>query len=170
MTETPARPEKRKIEMTPLVLITSTGEHRRKENSGETFLSRRVEALALILVIAVAVATPAASFYFKEAWGIPARDADGTFNMVGRDPEAGGWSSTELVVHLNETVRIRVHSMDTIHGLSISKFGVDSGPVKYGEPLVVEFVADEVGEFIMSCSIRCSPLHGEMIATMRVVE
>lgn len=170
MTEPPARREKRTIEKTPLILITSTGEHRRKENSGDTFLSRRVEALALILVIAVAVATPAASFYFKEPWGIPAKDADGTLNMVGRNPEAGGWTLSEIVVHLNETVRIRVHSMDTVHGLSISKFGVDSGPVKYGAPIVVEFVADHLGEFVISCNVRCSPLHSEMIATLRVVE
>lgn len=168
MTEKPAAPARKKIDPTPLVIITSTGEHRRRETAGTTFLSRRVEALALALVLAVAVATPAASFYFKDAWGIPPRDADGTFNMVGRAPEYGGWSQRELVVHLNETVRIRVHSMDTIHGLGIAKFGVDSGPVKYGEPAVVEFVANELGEFTISCTVRCSQLHSEMIATLRV--
>ena len=76
MPETPNPPPKRKIEATPLVLITKTGEHRRKDTSGQVFISRRMEALALALVVAAAIATPALSFTMRDEWGVPARDAD----------------------------------------------------------------------------------------------
>lgn len=69
--------------------------------------------------------------------------------------------STISVVE-GDTVRLRIRSADRAHGIGIKAFRVKSLIPRAGEAITVEFVADRVGRFDITCSEYCGTGHGEM--------
>ena len=67
-----------------------------------------------------------------------------------------------LEVVQGETVRIVVRSEDSKHGFGIKQLDVKTEVPKTGEPATIEFVADEAGEFEITCTQWCGKGHKKM--------
>lgn len=127
---------------------------------------KRIERLALILVLAIAVGVPGAVFSYR-ALHRPAAGSDEIF-LVVRTAERGGFEPGRIVVKRGRQVRIRILAEDVTHGVQLLHFGVDAGAIKTGTMKVVEFTPDRAGEFPFYCSVRCSPLHMALMGTLVV--
>lgn len=64
-------------------------------------------------------------------------------------------------VSKDDIVRLRVVSVDVLHGISIDAYGINK-QLPPGKAVTVEFVADIVGEFHVHCSIYCGEGHDFM--------
>ena len=127
---------------------------------------KRIERLALAVVLAIVIGLPAAVFSYQRLYG-PAARTDAIFLRV-RTVEGGGFDPARIVVKRGQRVKIRILAEDVTHGFQLLHFGVDAGAVKTGTTKVVEFTADRVGEFPFYCSVRCSPLHMALMGTLVV--
>jgi cytochrome c oxidase subunit 2 len=90
-----------------------------------------------------------------------AADADGPreFQVIAKKYE---FVPARLEVVQGETVRIVVRSEDSKHGFGIKLLDVKTEVPKTGEPATVEFVADEIGEFEITCTQWCGKGHKSM--------
>ena len=70
------------------------------------------------------------------------------FRITAREGEI---TPAKIKVRKGDRVRITFVSKDSSYGVKIGKFGVKR-TVKEGEPVTVEFIATEKGEFPMRCS------------------
>ncbi|OFW07617.1 MAG: hypothetical protein A3I61_17665 [Acidobacteria bacterium RIFCSPLOWO2_02_FULL_68_18] len=68
----------------------------------------------------------------------------------------------EIEVTQGERVRLLVRSGDGLHGLEIERFRVSQEIPRGGEPVVIEFTADEAGRYPILCSVYCRDGHEEM--------
>jgi len=127
---------------------------------------KRIERLALAVVLAIVIGLPAAVFSYQRLYG-PAARTDAIFLRV-RTVEGGGFDPARIVVKRGQRVKIRILAEDVTHGFQLLHFGVDAGAVKTGTTKVVEFTADRAGEFPFYCSVRCSPLHMALMGTLVV--
>ncbi|HXB53771.1 MAG TPA: cupredoxin domain-containing protein [Vicinamibacteria bacterium] len=73
-----------------------------------------------------------------------------------------------LEVSEGDAVRLTLHSTDTTHGFGIKELTVEAVIPKGGEPVTVEFVADQAGTFEFFCTEYCGPRHREMRGTLVV--
>lgn len=69
---------------------------------------------------------------------------------------------SEIEVTEGERVRLAVTSGDGVHGLEIKKFKVNKEIPRGGEPVIIEFTANEAGRFPVICSAFCGDGHGDM--------
>lgn len=90
------------------------------------------------------------------------------FELIARQPVAGGWSRDRIVVNQGERVRLRIRSEDVVHGFAIGRMGVDAGPIEPGKVVTVEFLADQAGEFTFYCTMWCDPNHPRMRGILEV--
>jgi cytochrome c oxidase subunit II len=67
-----------------------------------------------------------------------------------------------LEVFQGETVRIVIRSEDSKHGFGIKQLDVKTEVPNTGEPATIEFVADEAGEFEITCTKWCGKGHKSM--------
>ncbi len=77
------------------------------------------------------------------------------FNVVAKQFE---FVPATITVKKGDTVRLIVESIDVNHGVAIPQFGVNV-QVPVGAPQTIEFVADQVGEFPLICSVYCGAGH-----------
>jgi cytochrome c oxidase subunit 2 len=73
-----------------------------------------------------------------------------------------------IEVTRGDRVRLTVRSADGTHGLAIKKFKIDVRVPRGGEPVVLEFDADQAGEFPITCSEYCGKGHRDMKALLVV--
>jgi len=112
------------------------------------------------------------------AWSLVDRvDAQGVQQQAGRpvvaiDVVAKRFSFTpdRFEVTRGDHVKITVRSADGTHGFAIKKLKVETAVPRGGGPVVVEFDADQVGEFAVTCSEYCGKGHKEMKALLVVRE
>ena len=69
---------------------------------------------------------------------------------------------SRIEVTEGETVRLVVRSGDGIHGIEIKKFKIAEEVRRGGTPVTIEFTANAVGEFEISCSEFCGKGHEDM--------
>ena len=67
-----------------------------------------------------------------------------------------------LEVTQGDTVRIVITSADGKHGFGIKELDVKTEVPKTGEPATIEFVAEEAGEFEITCTKWCGKGHKRM--------
>jgi heme/copper-type cytochrome/quinol oxidase subunit 2 len=79
--------------------------------------------------------------------------------------------ATPAIIEVNQGDRIvlKLTSNDVVHGFSLKDFGifVNEG-IEPGKPVVVTFVADQIGEFTFSCNAICGKNHETMRGILRV--
>ena len=63
-----------------------------------------------------------------------------------------------------------IRSADGTHGLAIKKLKLDVRVPRGGEPVVLEFDADQAGQFPITCSEYCGKGHQDMRALLVVNE
>jgi len=128
----------------------------------------RRELIALGVLLLAAVAFPAALLSYQEARTTP-RDAR-VIELVGRAPDAGGWSPDTIRVNVGERVRLRVSSPDVVHGLAIPGLGVEVDEILPGHVQEVEFVANRAGRYPFACTRWCSIDHWRMRGVVEVLD
>ena len=92
-----------------------------------------------------------------------------TFDVVAR---RFAFEPVTIEVTQGDRVRLLVRSADGPHGVEIKTFKVKKAVprAKPGdEPVVIEFVASEVGKFPILCSEYCGNGHKDMTGTLVVV-
>lgn len=67
-----------------------------------------------------------------------------------------------------ERLRILVRSGDGVHGFEIKKFKVSKEIPRGGEPVIIEFTANDPGTFPIICSLFCGDGHGDMKGALTV--
>jgi cytochrome c oxidase subunit II len=67
-------------------------------------------------------------------------------------------------------VRLTIRSADGTHGFAIKKLKLDVQVPRGGAPVVLEFDADQAGEFPVTCSEYCGKGHNDMKALLVVKE
>ena len=95
--------------------------------------------------------------------------AEKEFTMTAYYDATGKWFSLkEIAVKKGDTVRVKITNIKGMHDFTIDEFGV-AEELPLDEEVVVEFVADRVGDFIYYCS---KPGHraGGQWGTIRVTE
>lgn len=103
--------------------------------------------------------------------GSPSRSADTTTPALREFEVAASrfqFEPTRLEVREGDRVRITLRSADGTHGFAVKEFKVKQAIPKGGEPVVVEFVADKAGTFVIACSEYCGPGHRDMKAKLVV--
>lgn len=99
------------------------------------------------------------------AVGQPAADANRTIEITAQQFR---FVPSQIEVLEGETVRLRIRSVDVMHGLAIPALGI-SERLAPGEDVVVEFVADTPGRYPFECSVFCGSGHGAMAGAVVVL-
>lgn len=71
----------------------------------------------------------------------------------------------EIKVKKGDNVKITLVNTEGLHGIMV--IGYDKQTTDAGS---IEFVADQVGEFDIRCSVMCGTGHGEMVTKLIVEE
>ncbi len=79
------------------------------------------------------------------------------------------FSPSEIRVKKGDTVVLKLKSTDVMHGFSLPDFGINQ-PLKPGETVTVQFVANKVGTFKFICNVPCGVGHIGMTGTIVVEE
>ncbi len=66
-----------------------------------------------------------------------------------------GYTPDEIIVNKGDRVKIIIDNTDTLHGMRIPKLEINGNDV-------IEFVADQAGEFVWYCNNMCGTGHREM--------
>jgi mono/diheme cytochrome c family protein/plastocyanin len=130
----------------------------------------RPELLALIVLLLIVVALPAAILSYQ--FGLrPAWAGVRTIDIVAAAPETGGFSPDPIRVAAGEKLRLRFSVPDVTHGLAIGPgLGLDLGQVDPGEVKEVELTFEEAGRYTLYCNTWCSPNHWRMRSTIEVYD
>ena len=116
----------------------------------------------IVLVLAV-TATAAA------AWARQVKDGVDRVTTVDVVASQFKFEPATISVVEGDTVRLRIRSADRTHGIGIKAFRVKSLIPRTGDPITVEFVADRVGRFDITCSEYCGSGHREMTGKLVVL-
>ncbi len=68
-----------------------------------------------------------------------------------------------------ERVRLQVSSADSVHGLQIKKFRVNTLIPRGGKPVSIDFLASGPGTYEIMCSEECGDGHESMKGSLVVV-
>jgi heme/copper-type cytochrome/quinol oxidase subunit 2 len=82
--------------------------------------------------------------------------------------ESGGYDPQTIEVKAGQMVKLVLVATDVSHGFAIDQLGLDAGVVTPETPVVIEFTAEEKGEYRFKCSVKCSPSHYSMRGTLVV--
>jgi cytochrome c oxidase subunit 2 len=77
------------------------------------------------------------------------------------------FSPNEITVKRGDHIRLVITALDRSHGFKLEAFRVDQKLSK-GEPVTVEFTADQTGTFPFECSHFCGLGHQKMKGQLRV--
>lgn len=133
---------------------------------------------ALLLIVVVVLILGGGYLFFKNQKlnqsptqsGQPAAIAPQTSNSVkeiSMTAKKFAFDPSEIRVKQGETVRLKIKSLDVIHGFALPDFNVDQ-QLEPGKEVTVEFVADKKGTFIFMCSVLCGSGHSDMKGTLVV--
>jgi cytochrome c oxidase subunit II len=75
-----------------------------------------------------------------------------------------------IEVTRGDHVKLSIRSADGTHGLAIKKLKLDVQVPRGGAPVALEFDANQVGEFPITCSEYCGKGHQDMKAILVVTE
>lgn len=104
--------------------------------------------------------------------------APGSPGLAGQTPEPRvieivakrfAFEPSVIEVTVGERVRLMVRSGDGLHGIEIKKFKISKEIPRGAKPVVIEFTADEAGQFPILCSEYCGDGHDDMMGTLVVL-
>ena len=112
-------------------------------------------------VTLAAAALFAGSAYLAER---PLVGDDSEIRVTARKYE---FSPNEIKVKRGDHIRLVITALDRDHGFKLEAFHVDQKLSK-GEPVTVEFTADQIGTFPFECSHFCGLGHQKMKGQLTV--
>jgi cytochrome c oxidase subunit II len=80
------------------------------------------------------------------------------------------YTPDRIEVTRGDHVRLTIRSADGTHGLAIKKLKLEVQVPRGGAPVVLEFDADQAGQFPITCSEYCGKGHSDMKAVLVVNE
>ena len=66
-----------------------------------------------------------------------------------------------IIVNKGDKVKLMITTQDVEHSFTVPEYGINKKIVP-GETAIVEFTADKVGEFEVSCAVFCGSGHNHM--------
>ena len=120
-------------------------------------MTRRIALLSCLALGILAISTTSAS--------APQAKEPRTIEVTAR---RYAFEPSEIEVTEGERVRLVLTSGDGVHGFEIKKVKVSKEIPRGGEPVVIEFVARDVGRFPIVCSAYCGEGHEDMKGTLVV--
>jgi mono/diheme cytochrome c family protein/plastocyanin len=92
-------------------------------------------------------------------------------DIIAAMPEQGGFQPDSIRVQRGETVLLRFHSVDVVHGVAIGPgLGIDLDAVDPGRVEEITLTFDEAGTFSFYCTTWCSPNHWRMRGLISVYD
>jgi cytochrome c oxidase subunit 2 len=98
-----------------------------------------------------------------------------TINVVGQQwswsfgyPEQGDFTSEELVLPVNQPIRLEMTSVDVLHSFWVPEFRVKQDLVP-GQVHELRFTPTDEGDYQLGCAEICGFNHALMVADVRVV-
>jgi hypothetical protein len=88
--------------------------------------------------------------------------------IVGRMPEAGGWSPDVAFVEVGQEVTLRITSDDVVHGLKLAGEALPAVEVEPGQWREIRWRPEKAGEVTFYCTRWCGPNHWRMTGTIMV--
>jgi len=76
--------------------------------------------------------------------------------------ESGGFNPKLIKTKKGQMIKLILISMDVTHGFGIPQLGIDTGPIKPGEKVIIKFIPDREGNYTFECTVHCSPHHHDM--------
>jgi plastocyanin len=129
--------------------------------------SERLARLALIFIL-IGLPLIALGYQFVVR---PALSPVRVIDVIAAAPERGGFQPDSIRVQRGETVTLRFHSVDVVHGIAIGAgLGVDLGAVDPGRVEEITLTFDEAGTFSFYCTTWCSPNHWRMRGLISVYD
>lgn len=99
----------------------------------------------------------------------PTTSAAKEFTMTAYYDTKGKWFSlNEMAVKKGDTVRVKITNTAGMHDFTIDEMGIKK-ELPLNQEVVVEFVADKVGDFVYYCSMPGHRAGGQW-GTLRVTE
>ncbi len=71
-----------------------------------------------------------------------------------------------IEVHVGDTIRLEITTLDITHGFQLEEFNILNVQIIEGEPTIIEFLANQKGEFKFFCTVFCGSGHPEHIGTL----
>jgi cytochrome c oxidase subunit 2 len=109
-----------------------------------------------VIIFLLALCTMAAGVWAQQVKGV------GDVKTIDVVASRFQFEPATITVTQGDSVRLRLRSADRTHGLAIKAFRVKALIPKTGEAVTVEFVADQAGEFDITCSEYCGSGHAGM--------
>jgi heme/copper-type cytochrome/quinol oxidase subunit 2 len=81
---------------------------------------------------------------------------------------AGGFSPSLIEVQQGQQVVLELTSVEGLHSLAISGYGIQTSEVRTGETTSLVFIANQAGDFSIECRSKCGGLHRRMTGTLVV--
>ena len=105
-------------------------------------------------------------------WARPVKGGRGVEEVKTIDVLASQFQFEPATISVaqGDRVRLRLRSADRDHGLAIKAFRVKALIPKGGEAVDVEFVADQAGTFVVTCTEYCGTGHAAMKGKLVVLE
>ena len=124
-----------------------------------TFLKKNVTILLLVLGMMTA-----------GAWARQLKPGDGeTVKTIDVIASRFQFEPATITVVQGDRVRLRLQSADRSHGLAIKAFRLKAPIPENGAAVTVEFVADRIGAFDITCSEYCGRGHAGMKGRLMVL-
>lgn len=127
---------------------------------------KHLELLSTVLIILAVVGTTVAIFayeYFLDSQ----RDCI-TVHM--RTYEYGNPVPNTIHLKKGQPACLRLTSDDTVHGVNIPDFGLNSEPIQPGNWTYLRFTPAKSGTFSFVCYIVCSPMHSRVRGKLIIAE
>jgi len=100
---------------------------------------------------------------FEETLEKSENSAGGIEGVVEIEMIAKQWEfePSTIIANKGDNVILKIKSNDVTHGFNLPAFNINKN-LPPGEIVVVEFLADKVGEFDFFCSVPCGAGHSNM--------
>lgn len=157
--------------------MTAEDKNRPKEVHSSNKSCYLLEAVFIVLALAILIGTPIAIFA-KNSSLPSSQGTNQVIDILARNDmidTSGHWlvqtgsdwdysnlaAPSEIKVKQGDTVTLRITSFDVTHGFELDAYGINV-PVYAGKFTDVNFVANKLGKFPFECSTYCGMGHTEM--------
>lgn len=96
--------------------------------------------------------------------------ASGDVQVINVNAKNWAWELDKTEVKAGQPVKLVVNGAEGFHGLKIEGADVADTQIPNGKETVIEFTPEKAGDLTLVCSIMCGTGHGQMKATLKVVE
>lgn len=126
------------------------------------------ERLALVAILLILIGLPVVALGYE--YGLrPATASPRVIDIRAAAPEAGGFQPDNIRVEAGETVTLRFHVVDVVHGIAIGPgLGIDLGHIDPGDIAEVTVTFPEAGTYTFYCNTWCSDDHWRMRGVIEV--